>query len=258
MSDRPAYCPRCGTEAPASGNYCAECGADLIAEATGATDGTVTTTYDQCPRCQAGIPDGDETCPSCGTDVTREVEIDAEDDGGREIGGLLSTRQFLATLGGLSLLGAGGFVATGGLDGLSGPQYPTDVFSSRLTPELEVFPEGWQRRDEFNDNFDAVFLNEDRTILVMFDFELYETVSAAERGYQNAKSGFANARDYDLGDAAFWAVQNERSARTYVRDSNLLGLCYAARESNLEMIPDQSRSQLYAGEMVNHWQDTFG
>lgn len=164
-----------------------------------------------------------------------------------------SRRQVLATtaatIGSIGLTGCSGI-----LGGLSGPNYETDQKEEMLL-SIDSFPDGWVRNDEINDNFDAGYTSEDESIVVLMSVEVSEEVSGAEDRFKTAKSGMSEPNDYELADEAFWATRNEEVASTLFRHSNAVGQSLGLRESGIDVVPDQSRSQDYARKMFSHWQD---
>lgn len=135
-----------------------------------------------------------------------------------------------------------------------GPQYDEDSKDEMLL-SVEAFPDGWHRDDDINDNFDAVFANEDDSIVVMLSIQLSEDIETAKENFESSKSSYRDPQEIDIGDEAFWDTRNEEMASTIFRHSNALGQTVAARQSGMEINPDQQRSQNYAGEMYDHWQD---
>lgn len=140
-----------------------------------------------------------------------------------------------------------------GGDGSTEPLYNEGDHKDLLLT-LDDFPEGWTRDDELNENFDAVFLNDDRTILVMPLVEIEPDIEAAKENYQQSIAGTRDPQDYPLGDEAFWDTRNDEIAVTLFRHSNAVGQVAALRESGMEVVPDQSRSQQYAEAMFKHWE----
>lgn len=157
----------------------------------------------------------------------------------------------LTTTAGLSLAGCSDIL---GGDGDGGPQYESEQREAMLLT-VDDFPSGWQRNDELNDNFDAIFLNGDGSIVVMTMVEISEEVSAAKDRMENARAGVSDPNEYTIGDDSFWATRNNEIACTIFRHSNAVGQACALRESGAEVVPDQSRSQDYATTMYNQWQE---
>lgn len=166
----------------------------------------------------------------------------------------LDRRQCLTVTGAMLSAGLAGCSSITGGDGGGGPDYETDQ-KEELLLSAEVFPDGWVRNDEINENFDAVFANEDESIVVLTTVEIGEDSGEAKDAYDSAESGFSNTNEIDIGNKAFWATRNEEIAYTIFRHSNALGQSAALRESGAEIQPDQSRSQEYAREMYQSWQD---
>ncbi|WP_197428569.1 hypothetical protein [Halapricum sp. CBA1109] len=63
------------------------------------------------------------------------------------------------------------------------PQYDTGA-NTELLLSLDAFPDGWVRDDSLNENFDAVFRNEDGSIVVLTTAEIFDTVAGAETGWR--------------------------------------------------------------------------
>lgn len=167
----------------------------------------------------------------------------------------LDRRSVLATstaavLGGLA--GCSGVLDDG--DGGGGPKYESDQEMEMRLP-LETFPDGWERDDSINQEFDRAFANEDRSVIVMLTVDVETEVGTAEDKLSDARSNFDDATDHDLGDEAFTGTQNDQLAYTLFRDSNGLGQVVATRESGSDVVPDESRSQEYAQTTYDHWQD---
>jgi hypothetical protein len=139
------------------------------------------------------------------------------------------------------------------LNRFSGPEYE-DVSKEDMLLSASDFPEGWRRNDSLNDNFDAAFQDSDGTVFVLLSVSLFDEVSAAEDGFEDARSGFRDPQDIDIGDEAFWDTRNDEFAFTIFRHSNANGSSVSIRQSGLEVVPDQNRSQNYAGKMFQHWQ----
>ena len=134
------------------------------------------------------------------------------------------------------------------------PEYNEDDHEDLLL-SIEAFPEDWNRDDEVNDNFDAVFLNKDETIVVFASVEIDEDIDDAEKRFENAESSTRDPIDYDIGDEAFWDTRNNEIAITVFRHSNAVGQVAAMRQSGMEINPDQSRSQEYARKMYDNWRN---
>ena len=117
------------------------------------------------------------------------------------------------------------------------------------------FPDGWQRTDEVNDNFDAVFQNEDETIVVFVLIAIHDTVEAAKEDYETSLNSFRDPQEMDFADEAFWDTQNDEAAYCIFQDSNVEGQTASMRLSGGEPIPDQSRAQKYARTMHENWQE---
>jgi len=165
----------------------------------------------------------------------------------------LSRRYYItsmAAIGSIGLSGCSGILG----DDSSGPAYEEEQEEEMLL-SVDSFPDGWVRNDAINENFDAVFANEDESIIVLTSVDVGENVSEAKEAMDASESGYSNTNEIDIGDEAFWATRNDQVAYTIFRHSNAVGQVAAARESGAEVVPDQSRSQQYAREMVSHWQD---
>jgi len=139
---------------------------------------------------------------------------------------------------------------TGGDDG---PAYGEDLSKEDLLLLGSDFPDGWYRDDSINDNFDAVFLSEDDSIIVMLSVGIRDSVDQAKSDFEDTRDGFRDPQEIDIGDEAFWDTR-EQAAYATVRHSNALGQAVSGRESGTELLPDPARAQTYAGEMYDHWQ----
>lgn len=164
----------------------------------------------------------------------------------------VNRRTYLMATG--TVFGAVSLSGCSSIPGMGGPKYE-DVSAEETIPPVSVFPSGWSRNDEYNENFEAAFLNEDETIFVFFEALMHDTVDAAKESYQSTIEGFREPQEMSIGDEAFWDTQNDETASTFFRDSNFLGGTTSARQSGMELVPDQSRSQKYAREMYEHLQD---
>lgn len=134
----------------------------------------------------------------------------------------------------------------------SGPEYEEgDRDGMVLT--IDAFPDGWTRDDDFNENFDASYLSEDESVVVLARVEIEDSVDAAKESFESSESGTRDPQDYDIGDEAFWDTRNDEYAATVFRHSNAVGQVAALRESGTEVVPDQSRSQEYAQKMFEQW-----
>ena len=135
----------------------------------------------------------------------------------------------------------------------TGPEYDQGSKEEMLL-SVNSFPDGWVRNDDINENFDAVFTNEDESIVVLTTVEIFEDVAGAEDRMETARAGVSEPNDYPIADNAFWATRNEEIACTLFRHSNAVGQACAVRESGSEVVPDQARSQDYATALFEHWQ----
>lgn len=165
----------------------------------------------------------------------------------------MERRKYLATVGAT----VSGFALAGCSDGNggdsdSGPEYAQGDKESMLL-SVDAFPDGWTRNDEINENFDAVFANEDQSIIVLIKVEIFDEVAGAEDRMETARAGVSEPNDYPIADNAFWATRNDQIACTLFRHSNAVGQACATRESGTEVVPDQSRSQDYAETMFEQW-----
>lgn len=143
------------------------------------------------------------------------------------------------------------------------PQYHEDDHEAMLL-SIDDFPDGWARDDEVNDNFDAVFRNEDETITVLPIVEIEADEAAAQDNFEDSKSGTRDYSiedeavcpvDYNIGDEASWDTRNNEMAITLFRHSNAVGQVAATRQSRTEVQPDQARSQTYTMTMFEGWED---
>lgn len=166
----------------------------------------------------------------------------------------LNRRGYLAMAGATVASGLAGCSSITGDGGGSGPEYETDQKEEMLL-SVDAFPDGWVRNDGLNDNFDAVFANDDESIIVLISVEIGEDAGEAKDSYESSESGFSNTNEIDIGNEAFWSTRNEEIAYTIFRHSNAIGQAAALRESGTEVQPDQSRSQQYARELYEHWQE---
>lgn len=115
------------------------------------------------------------------------------------------------------------------------------------------FPSDWHKMpDDYNPNFDVEFANEDESILVLVDIDIAESVESAKEIYDRSRAGTRDPQEYDIGDEAFWAEQQDL-ARTIFRHSNAVGEAVALRESGTRVVPDPQRSQDYARKMFQKW-----
>jgi hypothetical protein len=121
-----------------------------------------------------------------------------------------------------------------------------------LIPPAETFPDDWRRNDEQNEEFEAVFINENGTIAVLIEIGVAESVEEAREAFEDSKALYRDPQDLDIGDEAFWDTRDSQ-ARTYFRHSNAIGVVRAVRQTGIEIEPDVSRSQNYAFDMFNHW-----
>jgi len=160
----------------------------------------------------------------------------------------LNRRRYLAMAGATI---AGGLAGCSSITG-GGPEYESDQREGMLL-SVDAFPDGWVRK--VNDNFDAMFTNEDESIAVLLAVEIFDEVSGAEDRMETSRAGVSEPTDYPIADEAFWATRNEQIACTIFRHSNAVGQACALRESGIEVVPDQARSQDYAGMMYEHWED---
>jgi len=133
----------------------------------------------------------------------------------------------------------------------SGPQYSQNSKEDMLL-SVSAFPEGWFRNDGLNEEFDAIFLSADESIIVLTTVEIFDDIEGAENRIETAQAGVSEPNDYPIADEAFWAVQNELAC-TMFRHSNAVGQACAVRESGADVVPDQQRSQQYAQEMFDQW-----
>lgn len=139
---------------------------------------------------------------------------------------------------------------TGVTDSLGGggPEYEDADGKTMLT--VEDFPDGWQRDDETNENFDAVFIGPDDGKFVMASSTVNDDVQAAKDQMESMKNSNAETNEVDIGDDAFWA-KREDHARVGVRDSNLIILTAAAYQSGMGWTPDQNRAIEYARTLLD-------
>jgi hypothetical protein len=140
---------------------------------------------------------------------------------------------------------------TGGLGG--GPEYEDTVGNTMLS--LSDFPEGWERNDEMNENFEAVFVGPDDGKFVMLSTDVKDDVQAAKDKLESMKNTNSETNELDIGDDAFWAKRDDH-ARVGVRDSNLILLSIAAYQSGMEWTPDQNRGIKYARKLLNKISDS--
>lgn len=163
----------------------------------------------------------------------------------------MDRRTYLTTM--AVTVGSVGFAGCSGM--LEEPQYE-EGSKEDLLLEVDAFPNDWHRDDEINENFDACFTNEDESIIVLLSVEIEEGIEEAEKSFESSKSGFRDPQEIDIGEEAFWDTQNDEVAFTIFRHSNALGQAVAARQSGMDINPDQSRSQKYAREMYDNWQES--
>lgn len=157
-------------------------------------------------------------------------------------------RQVLATTATVSAVGLAGCSSGGS----TGPQYETNMKDQMLL-STNAFPDGWERDEDFNENFDVSFFSEDESIIVLISVEIFEDITSAEDRMETSRAGVSEANDYPIADEAFWATRNEELACTLFRHSNAVGQSCATRQSGMDVNPDQARSQDYATEMYEQW-----
>lgn len=163
----------------------------------------------------------------------------------------ISRRRFLETSTAVAVASLTG--VTGCTELLKGEQPLYDQSDKdRMIPGLDVFPEGWQRKDEPPEGFDAAFNNSDETVGVMMWVLVFESVEEARAGYRRSKERY-EAHDYSIADEGFWAERSDRAVTTF-RHSNAVGQTVAFHLSVLELKPYVDGAQIYADKMFNHWQ----
>lgn len=143
---------------------------------------------------------------------------------------------------------------TGVTDSLGGggPQYDDAAGDTMLS--LSDFPDGWERKDEMNENFEAVFVGPDEEKFVMLSSDVKDDVQAAKDQLESMKNSNMETNELDIGDDAFWAKRDDH-ARVGVRDSNLIMLSIAAYQSGMEWTPDQNRAIEYARALLDKVSD---
>jgi len=140
---------------------------------------------------------------------------------------------------------------TGG-SGSGGPKY-TDVDEEDMLLSLSDFPDGWQRDDETNERFDAVFISSDNEIAVLLNINLHDTIESAKDDYDESYNGVRDPQEMDFADEAYWDTQNELAIALF-RDSNAEGQAASAMTTAGELQADPQRAQEYARDMHDHWQ----
>jgi len=118
----------------------------------------------------------------------------------------------------------------------------TDVSTPRPEPEyeelsetayllsVEDLPEGWTRTDEYDSEFDAVFVNTGETAVARVRAKPFETVPEARKEFKDDKTVFMNPAPLSLGDESFWAASVE-SALPQSGTRTLSGRSRVARAS---------------------------
>ena len=141
-----------------------------------------------------------------------------------------------------------------------GPKYdpeaeldlPAEEIDERF--ENQDVTDGGYENPEFQFEFEE---DGDGTVAVMIHYELFKDSEAASESYAESAQKFENTNDLDdLGDEAFWAERPD-NARCFIRDGNLLLQDVAARQSGLDVVPDQSRAIDYAAAALNYWQEEY-
>lgn len=122
-----------------------------------------------------------------------------------------------------------------------------------MIPPIGLFPDSWRRNDEINEDFDAVYFNEDQSVVVFFVVRVGEQVAGARGAFDDLKSRYRDPQSIDIGDEAFWDTR-ESVATTIFRHSNAIGESWAVRESGANNEPDVTRSHKYAFETYDYWQ----
>lgn len=164
----------------------------------------------------------------------------------------MNRRQYLGVVAGVGSL-AGCSEATSLGTPTSEPTLYEQSDEDDMVLGLDAFPEGWTTADpdEVDDGIDVIYTNGEGSAGVWMGVEVFETIDGARERYEGAKER-TDSNDYSLADAAAWG---ERSDSAYVlfRHSNAFGQCWGRRQSGTKYVPDVTRAQDYAGEILNHW-----
>lgn len=133
------------------------------------------------------------------------------------------------------------------------PRFEAADREALLLP-LSTFPSDWRRADDVNQEFDAVYLNDERTVVVLVSLQFDDNAADATERMVRLRNRARDPRDIGIGDDAFWATAADR-ADTYVRLNNLVAAVAASRRSGGRNVPATSWSQQVAGDLVAHWRD---
>lgn len=156
-----------------------------------------------------------------------------------------------------TVIAATGTAITATIAGCSGmgksPQY-ADYDRSDLIPGLEVLPEGWQKADVEDENFDF-YENEDGSTAVGFDAEAHGEIGKAEDDFKKFKSKYTDNNDYDLADEAFWTEYQDQVAVVAWRHSDAMGAVAGITQQGASYVPDRATALDVAEKTFEYWKE---
>lgn len=148
-------------------------------------------------------------------------------------------------------VGLVGAVTAGSLAGcVSGT--PTYENREQFLPGLGVFPNGWKQQSGVNENYE-MYSNEDETIFVGFDAEVYEDNGQASDEYKKAYARFGDVNEYDVGEQAFWSVRDDYAVFVFLH-GNAVAVTIALKQSGLSVMPDPDRAITYGEKQFDYAQ----
>lgn len=118
----------------------------------------------------------------------------------------------------------------------------------------EAFPSGWKKFPEMNEDY-IIYGTQEEDIFVGLDAGIHEDRSATKETFNDIKSRYPEAEEYELADECFWVEPNDEYALVMFRHSNAGGAVLGIRQSGFEAVPDRARAIEYANDMFEHWAD---
>jgi len=124
---------------------------------------------------------------------------------------------------------------------------------SEKFPSASTFGDDWERRDEENESWDAVYINGDDTAFITASVRVLNSISEAQDTYDEALNRLDDPNEFSAGDEAAWEEANN-VAYAVVRDRNVLASVGGARRSVAQWQADRGYAFTGVEELVSHWQ----
>jgi len=141
------------------------------------------------------------------------------------------------------------------------PLFNPEDEEEMVIPEDELISEYERFEDEDNPDFDAYVYTEDYSHTVLMRVEVYPTVEAATRRYQEINSGFDEPESFGVGDEATEQKKGD-SAEMVFRKSNAVGHVKsyvperAPEEKEKRTFPPRTRVSTFASKLRDYWGGT--